>query len=118
MEIESALTVVTGALLDPTQHYLGRTKGELMEACGLCPHWILARSDKPMLDLITEGYGFPIFELEGGEVGADMIYRYPEDEPLHPILLIQRGEEKYLQYEHGFIAIVNKNGNQFVTRCD
>ena len=115
--------------LDPNDKFLptGVRKQSLIDACGVLPMFFHkceqqgAETQEEILECIKAQYGFPVVPMEGGEVGADGVYRFPEDPPLHPIMSCTYADwdshVQFLVYQHAIVAI-RTEGATLVTRLD
>lgn len=111
--------------IDPHHHYLDREDQEdpnllrLLEACGIILEWALdpAYYDLPLRETFDKCYQFGLYEMQG-TISPSGVYSYPEDPDLFPYFSIERGDEVMHQYPHAIVAIVQKNGDSFITRMD
>ncbi len=87
---------------------------------GLIPDWLSNDnySELTATKALSEQYVFGINEIKESIVTEDGIMKYPGDPDLYPIAKITRKEEVVYQYWYGIIAIIDKDGNSFVTRMD
>ena len=108
------------ALIDPSKKFENLNKSDLMMSLGYIPGWVVNQEffEKPLKEALDLQYGFGMFEMTGGEVTEDGVYKYPQDPDLYPLIKITRGEETLYQYQYGIVAIVQKDGSAFVTRMD
>ena len=67
---------------------------------------------------MTEGYGMPVSEIDGGTVSAAGVYRFPGDPDLYPMALLARDEEQVYIYAYGIVAFVSPDCPTWVTRMD
>lgn len=104
-------------VIDPLNRFMDVDPQRLIEACGLIPHWIDVTNEDSFQKQIDDNYGFGLYEMNGGEVGEDGVYRYPEDPDLYPYLKWERDGEVAYMYSHAIMSFV-KDGRVFVTRVD
>lgn len=105
------------------KHGLDYDPERLIEACGLIPHWVVEyamEGDRNGIkDHLDKAYGFGLYHIEKGEIDKDgYTYRYPEDEPLKPLISMNLGDEGLLlMYQYAIVAIPTPDG-WFITRMD
>lgn len=85
----------------------------------------LQSEDEPIRAQVERGYacsaGCPPIEIEGGTVGHDGVYRYPDDPELHPYLRVDlQGESPgtLFLYPYAIAVIRDKDRPDYVTRLD
>jgi len=105
----------TSVMLDPTGAYKGFKNKEIMKACGLYPRCIIPENEKAMREILKENNPLGERVFKDGKVGEDLIFRQPNDADMPPLIKICRNSETFLQYADGFIAILSKDGGQFIT---
>jgi hypothetical protein len=90
------------------------------EELGMLPIWAINRDyiDLPLKDALEIQYGFPLCEISGGTLTPDGAYRYPGEPPLEPLIRIDRGKERFYQYPHAIVALIDSTGKHFITRMD
>ena len=93
---------------------------EVINILGYIPGWLgnIEFKDMTAKEALKEQYNFGLFEMKGGEVTEDGTFKYPGDPDLKWIAKITRKDETIYQYYYGIIAIIDKDGNTFVTRMD
>jgi hypothetical protein len=105
---------------DPLNKY--PADADLQEACGLLP--IFAMDPEyihlPLREAMEIQYGFgPLMEMKGGTVTGTYAYLSPGDPPLYPYVIITRGNEVFVEYPYGIVALIDQQtGDTFVTRMD
>jgi len=116
--------------IDPTGHFTDHisnpdqlmfANSNLFEACGFIPEWVINDRDHDDLnikDMLETHYPYGMFEMDKSVVDPDGTYHYPQDPDMFPLIKMKRGEETLYQYQHGIVAIVQKDGSSFVTRMD
>lgn len=62
-------------------------------------------ANKPLAAGIIEAYGFPVTPLDGGEVGEDKFWHYPQDPSLPPLAQLTSDKGVVLIYQYGLVAI-------------
>lgn len=109
--------------IDPTNYWLnqGAPISWCVEACGLIPYFIDTETDELLIDDAINNYGFPTSDLTG--LVIEGVYHSPHkrDEPLHPYMSIQSGDETLYIYPYGIVAsVLNQEGEntQVITRMD
>ena len=114
------VTLVT----DPMNQWDTTKPDEILDWCGFLPMWVVDYGHTPVADTIKEHlairYGFPVHEMQGGEVKADHIYHYPQDPPLNPLLTmhLHNGAE-FIQWQYGMCAMRDsQEADWYVTRMD
>lgn len=121
---------ITAVINVNTEAYPDWTDDNLVEACGLIPHW-LAEFDfltrvgaKQFIDLkeyMENCYGFGELYKMGGTVDPDTqqyISSYEEDKPLEPYAkVILEGGSEALIYPYAIVALPTREG-YFITRMD
>jgi len=109
-------------IVDPTDSFASVSMNQCIETCGILPHWALhALHQSAEIGEFMEGcYGFPIYEMEGGEVEQDGTYTYPGDPKLPPIMVLYNGEKEILIYQYAIVAWRDRTlgAPAFVTRMD
>lgn len=105
---------------DPLNKFSEHSEYEIHNSLGFIPGWALNEEYlfKPLKEALDDQYGFGLFEMKGGEITKDGIYKYPRDPELYPLIKIIRHDEILYQYLYGIVAIVQKDGSSFVTRMD
>ena len=110
------------ASLDPLYHHIpqGRTAEMIGEEVGLIWAWCMSKPEGiGFLQHFEDMYQFGVFEMKGGEVLENGIYKYPEDPDLYPLIRVDNKEETVFVYPYGIVAIRNKTTRDtFVTRMD
>lgn len=64
----------------------------------------------------THGGGWHSFK--GHTMGKDHSLKYPGDPPMYPIAETQLRDETILVYDHGWVAVMQKDGSFDVARMD
>lgn len=111
----------TSATLDPQAAYTHIGNSELIESLGPLPLWVLNPEFFPLSlrEALETQYGFgSLIPIEGGTVTSDFTFIYPGDPPLLPLIVIQRGDETFIQYQYAIVALLEKSGSVFVSRMD
>jgi len=105
--------------LDPTDNFASISDNQLMETLGIIPRFFTDK-EAPIWEQVENAYGFPMCDLDGGTVGEDLHYRYPEDPALAPVAMYQTDTEVMLQYQYAICAIYPKGKPELakVTRID
>ncbi len=103
--------------IDPTNSFTDVDPQRLIEACGLIPYWVDVTDERSFRQQVDDNYGFGLYEMSGGTVDGEGVYRYPEDPDLLPYLKWERDGEVAYMYSHAIMAFV-KDGVTFVTRVD
>ena len=105
---------------DPLKKFQKHICSELLEACGLLPHWVVNPefSHIPLKEAMETQYGFPMIEMEKSTISETGVMRYPEDPDMYPMIKIVRGDETFYQYDYGVVAFVQNDGSSYVTRMD
>jgi hypothetical protein len=103
--------------VDPTDHFSDVEPEYLVDACGLIPYWIDVTTEDSFQKQVDDNYGFGLFEMKGGEVDANGVYRYPEDPDLFPLVKWERDGEVAYMYQYAIMSFI-KDGEVFVTRVD
>ena len=90
------------------------------EILGMLPIWALNHEffHLPLKDALAEQYGMPLYEISGGTLDANGVYRYPGDKPLKPLIRIDRGDETFYQYDYAIVAILSPGSDAYITRMD
>ena len=111
-------------LVDPTKNFTRLDPRQIVEACGIVPHWMEHVTDlTPAKDQIEAMYGFgTLSESKGGSVALDGSYKYPEDPVLYPLMSWKymrddKVMEEVFFYEYDMLAI-RTGGVVFMTRVD
>jgi hypothetical protein len=104
--------------VDPTKEFKGISPSNLLDYCTPIIA-MLDREGESLREGIENNYHFFSGWQEGGfEVDEDGTYRFPEDRPLKPMVLVEKfGEVAYI-YEYAIVVIVDKDGNKMYTRVD
>jgi hypothetical protein len=107
-------------VIDPTRHFeeRGATKQSLVEATGFLPAFALGDKETIAENLESNYRFFNEWRIGDEEVDEQGIFYYPDDPPLHPILLIAQGEEKIYIYQYGIVTKVNAGKYAGQTRMD
>lgn len=63
-------------------------------------------------------YFFSRWQEGGFEVDEDGTYRFPEDRPLKPMVMVEGEDEILYIYEYAIVVVVDKDGNKAYTRVD
>ena len=109
--------------LDPTVYWRARgaTKKWLIDVVGILPHWaVTAWSEFPSIkEGMEELYGFGrLYEMTGGEVDEEYVYRFPEDPPYHPQMVLKLGDEDVVVIWPYSIVGIYEDSKWFITRMD
>ena len=89
------------------------TEGSLIEACGLIPTLMIdgdgANTFRQNIDM---NYKFGHEWGTTAIINGDLMYQYPEDEPLPPLMLIENLQtgEQGLIYSYGLVAVTDAEG--------
>lgn len=110
------------ASVDPLYKHVpeGRSADSIIEEVGLIWAWSKTKeTGRWFKDHFDEQYGFGLFEMKGGQVLDNGIYKYPEDPDLYPLLRVDDEDETVFVYPYGIVAIRNKTTRDtFVCRMD
>lgn len=104
--------------IDPFRQY----RGHAVEAAGLLPPMIecgLLESDGD-LDKFWEAVGkcYPFLtNIKKADVDDHMVYHYPGDPDMYPLMIVEGEGLKVGIYPYGFVAVV-KDGVAYSTRMD
>lgn len=100
---------------------------EMLDSCGYIPGWLMSYSIckdnvRPTLQTyMGDCYKFGLFEMKGGKVKKNLVYKFPEDPPLYPIMHFTptNGDAEFVMWQHAICAIrETKKDAWFVTRMD
>jgi hypothetical protein len=74
---------------DPLGHFTRVPTNQIVEACGIIPHWVLEYAQgnhtMPLIDYLSLVYGFPVHEMRGVTITPEGIFQYPGDHrPIPP----------------------------------
>jgi len=119
--IEVPDDIIIKMTIDPLDKFEDLYNDEqIYNLLGTLPYWTINPDylDKPLKEALDSQYGFGLFEATGQTITKDGIYQYPEDPDLYPLIKIVRHDETFYQYQYAMVAIVQKDGNTFVTRMD
>ncbi len=108
-------------IIDPTKSFSNISNDYILESLGLLPSFAANEQfkDIPLKEALHAAYGFGLFEMHGGIVSEEGIYKYPEDPELIPLAKIERDDEYFYQYKYGIVAIKSRDSDKyFVTRLD
>ena len=94
----------------------------LIEACGFLPTMMMAGEDEntSFKTALEENYPFGAHWNGQGDVDEQGVYRYPEDEPLHPIMSVtdKLTDDVAYIYQYGLVAARNEKGEYVTGRFD
>jgi len=108
---------------DSGKHYQHEPFNYLRVQLGVLVPWSMAIMHAPagttFKQVFNDAYPFGLISMDGGEIGPDGVYRYPEDEPLYPMAETSYGNEKLYFYPYAIVGTVNsETGQQWLTRLD
>lgn len=114
--------------LDPSGYYASLPdvkQVRMLAACGLLPYFFAsavaggAKGAERVLKAMENHYGFPAptIKKRGMEVDDEGIYRYPGDDPLHPLLMMRAEGVTFYVYPHAILALQDSSST-LVTRMD
>lgn len=106
--------------VDPNNKFPHLSRHDMYSTLGYLPGWVMNSEffDKPLKEALDEQYCCGLFEMTGGVIDSNGVFRYPEDPELHPLIKIIRGKETFYQYQSAIVAIVQEDGSTFMTRMD
>src|SRR5210317_679952 len=107
--------------IDPLKKYPNALPDRIFAAAGYIPGWLTDPHFEQFNAIETIKMNYPYWSgdsLKQAKLDEEGIFTYPGDPPFYPILKIERNGEIIYQYQHAFIAIVDKNENVTITRCD
>ena len=105
---------------DPTKSFTLASEQDIMDSLGLIPQIIFnsSHSHLNLWDALDAGYMHGGGLLVGeGQIGEDLSYIFPGDQPLKPLAKYIRDNEVAYQYQYG-IMMVEKEGKLTATRMD
>lgn len=99
----------------------------LNDACGIIP-WFVADPDKPLIESLTEGYGFGWRHMDGFVLNKEdfsIAYKpgQPDsDPPLHPwaklFTVSPRNNDTAYIYQYGWVLVLREDGTFEISRMD
>jgi hypothetical protein len=108
-----------GTVLDPTNTMSGNVT---LDQLGLIPYFVAkhrAEANHPSTKVAMDRYyGYGLYEIDGGSIGDDGTYSFPEDADLKPLAAYKVPEGTMYQYQYAIVAIPEAEGGYFVTRMD
>jgi len=110
-------------IVDPTEHFHNLEDKVLLEHCNVVISWavnpIFSKSTFKASILQQYLYNLSDFCM-GGEVGNDGVYRYEGDEPLYPLICLEKGDDILYFYEYDIIALKDSKQEKgfYITRVD
>jgi hypothetical protein len=125
-KIENDLFTV---VIDPTDHWPKLKPADMFDTLGpYIKEWLImytqpheADDHTTLQEHMAECYRFGLHPMTGGTVGEDLIYQYPEDPPLYPILqwVDTRTGAEFVFYQHAICAMRQAPEDEwFITRMD
>jgi len=105
--------------MDPLNKFQDMSKVHIMNNLGYVPSWAgnIEYKDLPLKDALEIQYQ-PLYEIKGGIVDENGIYKFPGDPELYPLIKLTRNDEILYQYIFGMVSIVQEDGSSYVTRMD
>ena len=106
--------------VDPLNKFYKHTQNEIMELCGIIPHFVVAKNYRHyrLKEALESQYGFPVYEIEEATISPEGVYSYPEDPDMYPLIKMTRDGETFYQYAYGIVAVIGSDGTSYVTRMD
>lgn len=109
--------------LDPCDKHRDKKWNFVMAIIGSVPEWFITEEDKhgvlpKAIDIINKNYPFGFHPMNGITINEDGVFSYPDDPYIYPIVKFNWGDETIYQYEFGWVAIVDSNGNSKTARLD
>lgn len=118
-ELAERFELVTNPTLNPD--FVPEAE-RLIEACGFLPTMMIESQnpDSSLKAALEENYPFGANWNSDGVIDEQGVYRYPEDEPLSPIMSITNkltDDVAYI-YQYGIVAARNEKGEYVTGRFD
>lgn len=108
--------------IDPTDYYTKDNHHNIVNRCQTILNWALNPNFKhsSFKDAVLQQYLYKADFPMGGTIDHNGIYKYPEDPPLHPLLMISRDNDIMYFYEYDIIALkdAKQASGYYITRVD